>query len=452
MWFWNHFGVFVYWTIATRSCFFPWVVTPLQEVFTSILAGNVGSVCHCLAHEFGSMLCHFSRFTSASFRFHVFSWQRCFAATADLTKWQRRCSRLTRLQQRITFPPMKSITVEGETYKLPLKTVGPPKEQPTQDGLEYLVGFFDGDGCVSMRTHTGQITLRITQNVDSMKVLLHFRDCLGGGIGVERQRTGTQKACLYWQLTGPNLRHAAALMGQVPSMKQAQLRIGARTIAKTRRAEFLERLAQMKQSEYCPRKLKCTWAYFAGFFDAEGSISVHPSGQIRLQLGQVNPFVLKQLLSFLHQRGLERWRLSEQKSCWRLCCAHKATSIKTLECLLENGLLVKEKQAKLGLTLSSDNCRHLREALVVLNGWQERYARLDEEGVERANQIQALQVRSYRTSCPEKRELLRAAIQDLQAEHVFQKLVSKCYLLRKDIRNSLSEGAYVTPSWGKGGR
>lgn len=391
------------------------------------------------------MLCHFSRFASATFSFHVFSWQRCFAATADLIKWKRRCARLTRLQQSISYPPLKSITVEDETYKLPLKTVGPPKEQPTQERLEYLVGFFDGDGCVSMTTHTGHIALRISQNVDSVRILLHFRDCLGGGIGVERQGTGTQKACLYWQLTGPNLRHAAALMGQVPSMKQAQLLIGARTIAKTRHAEFLERLAQMKQREYCPRKFKCTWAYLAGIFDADGSISVGASRHIRLQLGQVNPFVLKQLLSFLHQRGLGRWRLSEEKDCWRLRCTHKATSIKTLECLLKNGLLVKKEQAKLCLTLSGDNSRHVREALMVLNGWQKRYIRLDEEGIERANQIRALQGRSYRTSCPEKRELLRAAIRDLQAEHVFQKLVSKCYLLRKDIRNSLSEGAYVTP-------
>ena len=394
------------------------------------------------------MLCHFSRFASASFRFHVFSWQRCFAATADLTKWQRRCARLTRLQQRITYPPMKSIKVGDETYNLPLKTVGPPKEQPTQEGLEYLVGFFDGDGCVTMSRQTGQITLKITQNVDSMKILLHFRACLGGGIAIERQRTGAQKACLYWHVTGPNMRHAAALMGQVPSMKQAQLLIGAKTIAKTkaRHAEFLERLAQMKQREYCPRKLKCTWAYFAGLFDAEGSISVGASRHIRLQLGQVNPFVLKQLLSFLHQRGLGRWRLSEEKDFWRLRCTHKATSIETLECLLKNGLLVKKEQAKLCLTLSGDNSRHLREALMVLNGWQTRYTRLDEEGVERAKQIRALQMRSYKTSCPEKRELLKAAIQDLQAEHVFQKLVSKCCLLRKDIRNSLSEGAYVTPS------
>jgi len=340
---------------------------------------------------------------------------------------------------------MKSITVEDETYKLPLKTVGPPKEQPTQEGLEYLVGFFDGDGCVTMKTQTGQITLRITQNVDSMKVLLHFRACLGGGIGVERQRTGTQKACLCWRVTGPNMRHAAALMGQVPSMKQAQLLIAARTIAKTRHAEFLERLAQMKRNEYCPKRLKCTWAYVAGFFDAEGSITVNAFGRIRLQLEQVNPFVLKQLLSFLHQKGLESWHLYERKKISQLFCGRQATSIQTLECLLHGGLLVKKVQAELALSINHDNSRHVREAIFGLNGWQARYSRLDEGGIERANKIQALQVRLCRTSCPQNKELLRDKIQDLQEAHVFQKLVSKCHLLRKDIRNSLGEGAFVRP-------
>ena len=141
------------------------------------------------------MLCHFSRFASASCRFHVFSWQRCFAATADLTTWQRRCARLTLLQQSITYPPIKAIKVGDETYKLPLTAVDPPKEQPTQEELEYLVGFFDGDGCVTMITQNGQIALTISQNVDSVRILLRFRHCLGGGIGARSPRKGTQKAC-----------------------------------------------------------------------------------------------------------------------------------------------------------------------------------------------------------------------------------------------------------------
>ena len=250
---------------------------------------------------------------------------------------------------------------------------------------------------------------------------------------------------LQWRVTGTRMRHAAALMGKVPSMKQAQLLIGARTIAKTEHAEFLEQLAQMKRSEYCPKRLKCTWAYLAGFFDAEGSITINPFGQIRLQLEQVNPFVLKQLLSFLHQKGLEGWRLYERKRSSMLCCYQKATSIKTLECLSHSGLLVKKLQAELALSVNHDNSRRVREAIFSLNGWQARYRRLDEGGVERASKIQALQLSLRRTSCPQNRELLRDKIQDLRDAHVFQKLVSKCHLLRKDIRNALDEGAFVSP-------
>ena len=76
-----------------------------------------------------------------------FSWQRCFATAAEWNRWQRRCHRLTKLQQRITFPELKSIGVKGVAHSLPLKAVGPPERNPTQEELEYLVGFFDGDGC-----------------------------------------------------------------------------------------------------------------------------------------------------------------------------------------------------------------------------------------------------------------------------------------------------------------
>ena len=103
-------------------------------------------------------------------------------------------------------------------------------------------------------------------------------------------------------------------------------------------------------------------------------------------------------------------------------------------------------QAELGLTISRDNYKEVRQAIAGLNGWQARYRRLDEAGIERAKEIQTLQIRSYRTSCPQKLELLKDRVRDLQKEHVFQNLVSKCRLLRKDIRKALREGALVVPS------
>ena len=80
-----------------------------------------------------------------------------------------------------------------------------------------------------------------------------------------------------------------------------------------------------------------------------------------------------------------------------------------------------------------------------LNGWQKKYNRLDEEGVRRAKELKSLQAKMRTSSCTKEQELLRDTIQVLREEHVFQKLVSKYHLMRKDIRKMLSEGAFVTP-------
>ena len=392
------------------------------------------------------MVYHFGRFAAAScWRFHAWSWQRCFA-TADLAKWQRLCSRLMQLQGRIRYPPLKSITVGDETYHLPLKAKDSAPQKPTQAELEYMAGFFDGDGCVSMEKSSGKISLKITQNVDSAGVLLYFRDRLAGGVGMGCCRTGRQKACLHWQLYGSQPRHAAGLLSQVPSMKQAQLLIAAKRVAKTHRGEVAEQLSRFKQRNHRPNRLRCTWPYFAGFFDAEGSVGVDAlTGGLHLEVWQVNPFVLEHLLRFLHQDGLKSWHFYQGNSCAKLRCYETATCKRTLERLLKNGLLVKKKQAELALSITSKNYRQVREAIMSHNGWHQRYRRLDEEGLDRAKEIQVLQRNLLRLSCTEKSQLLEGKIRDLQAEHIFQKLVSKCRLLRKDIRSSLSEGAFMIP-------
>ena len=186
--------------------------------------------------------------------------------------------------------------------------MGPPERNPTQEELEYLVGFFDGDGCVSMRSGNGQIDLQISQNIDSAEVLLHYRELLGGGICKHRAGTGKKKATLSWQVCGSKMRHVAALLAQIPSMKQAQLKIAAGgNIEGPRRERIREQLFQLKQKDHIVKKLKCTWSYFAGFFDAEGSVTVKAlSVGLGLQVKQLNPFALERLLGFLHDSRLVR--------------------------------------------------------------------------------------------------------------------------------------------------
>ena len=380
-------------------------------------------------------------------RFHAQWWQRCFATASEWNRWHRRCHRLSQLQGRIKFPPPTSFTVEGVTHDLPMRSVGPPQRHPTREELEYLVGFFDGDGCVTMRSGTGEIQLNIGQNIDSAHVLLHYRELLGGGISKHSIGTGKTKTMLMWRVCGSKMRHVAALLGQIPSMKQAQLKIAVGgNIEGPRRERTGEQLFQLKQRDHIAKQLKCTWAYFAGFFDAEGSVSVVPScAGLVLNVKQNNPFVLKRLLEFLHGSKLDSWRLLEDQNCARLVCYDLATSKQTLKHLLDHGLLVKQKQAQLALSLNAANHKMVREAVMQLNGWQTKYSRLDEEGVCRAKELLSLRGKMRRSSCTKEQELLKGEIQELREEHMFQKLVTKCHLMRKDIRKVLGEGAFVTP-------
>ena len=258
-------------------------------------------------------------------------------ATMELGRWQRRCDGLTRIQLRICFPRLETINVGGETYQLPLRSVQ-PKRAPNQEELEYLVGFFDGDGCVTMEK-TGQVRLAVSQNVDSADVLIHFRSLLGGGVGFLAAATGTSKAALRWQVTGFKMTEAATALSAIPSMKQAQLLIAAKgNVAQADRLLVDKDLKMLKQKEHVPHHPpECSWPYFAGFFDAEGTIGVSPTSvRLRLEVGQVNPCVLVHLLQLLHGSGLCAWTLYDRGSHSCLVCQDLRHCKQILELLFEN--------------------------------------------------------------------------------------------------------------------
>ena len=378
----------------------------------------------------------------------LFSFVRSYSAT-DLERWQRRCDRLAQLQRSIRFPPPQTLTVHGETYELPL-AAAEPFRTPSQEELEYLVGFFDGDGCVSLNRQAGQMSLQVEQNVDSADVLLHFRAFLGGGVYNTRRATGSRKATLRWSVSGTKMQEAAAALGSIPSMKLAQLQIAsAGSVALNDRALVEQKLHAFKQKHHVPRPLpNCSWPYFAGFFDADGSICVTARGSqyVRLQLSQVNPCILGQLQHFLHQNQLESWGLYHYAQSSVLACGNLAECKESLERLLANGLLVKRQQAELALNLSVENHLRTRDAISGLNGWQARYWRLDKEGIARATEIKRLQARiRYQVASGLEYSSLQCQLGELRSAHALQNIISRCNLLRKDMRQALREGGQVTP-------
>ena len=378
-------------------------------------------------------------------RFETRQTLRCFSSFGtDLDRWQQRCDRLAQLQRRIRFPRLQMITVDGQDIKLPLPAVEPLRT-PNQEELEYLVGFFDGDGCVSMRKETGEVQLQISQNVDSAEVLLHFRSLLGGSICRQAASTGVTKATVRWQICGAKMTAAAATLARTPSMKQAQLLIATRgRVAQNDRATVAQCLQMLKQRQHVPDHWSdCSWPYFAGFFDAEGCISVRPlNAGLQLSMGQVNPSVPVHLLLFLREKGLPTWRLHHRTACSSLVCTNIKECKQTLELLLEHGLLVKREQAELALSLTAENHLQIRDAISSLSGLQGRYQRLDSAGVARARDIKRLQARVRRLAGPERARVL-SQLDELLAEHKLQKLISQCDLLRTDMRQCLRQGGQV---------
>ena len=374
---------------------------------------------------------------------------RCFSRFGtDLERWQRRCDRLTRLQRRIRFPPLETITVNGQNIKLPLPCTEPMRT-PSQVELEYLVGFFDGDGCVSMTKETGKVQLAISQNVDSAEVLLHFRSFIAGSVHRQSASTGSKQAVLQWRVYRPKMAAAAAeTLSRVPSMKQAQLREATKgRVAENDRARVGQSLQTFKQRQHVSdQRLECSWPYFAGLFDAEGCISVNVNyAGLQLRLGQVNPCVLVYLFRFLQENELHSWSLRDRAACSSLACTKMQNCKKTLELLLANGLLVKRKQAELALSLTAENHLEIRDAISSLSGLQGRYQRLDADGIARTREIQRLQQRLRYISGPAPASML-SQIEELQAEHMLQKLISRCDMLRKDMRRSMRQGGVVVSS------
>ena len=311
-----------------------------------------------------------------------------------------------------------------------------------------MVGFFDGDGCVSLNKATGQVHLAITQNVDSAEVLLSFRSLLGGSVCRQSASTGSMKAKVQWRIYGSKMTAAAATLSRAPSMKQAQLLVATKgRVAENDKARVGRCLQMFKRRQHVPDRWgECSWPYFAGFFDADGCITVRPSSVgLKLSMDQVNPCVLAHLFSFLHEKKIRSWNLYHGPSSSELVCQSIEDCKQTLELLLENGLLVKRRQALLALSLTAGNHLRIRDAISSLNGWQKRYQRLDSAGIARAREIQRLQWRLRRLAEPEHASML-SQLHQLRAEHNLQKLISRCNLLRKDMRQSLRQGSAVVSS------
>ena len=325
----------------------------------------------------------------------------------------------------MTWPLLTSFEAYGHTYGLPLRASAnfstACAEVPQMTYLRYLAGFFDGDGCCTSHSRSS-IFLSIHQSFDRAEILVLFRSVFGGGIGRGKPGRGLRKPILQWQLFGTNASNAAKLLAPHSIVKRRQLELANDSFQAQRRQALKPRMKALKLHDSCVVGL-CTWEYLAGFFDAEGNISVG-EGTVNLFISQKFATVLECLCRFLDSELGCNLCVRHCRACWRLEVTTTYTSKRILQNMLQAGLVQKAKQARLALAVTPANSIHIRGLLFDLVGNQRFGKRLDHHGIERARKIRAACRRARYALRKGKQNEASATLQDveiLKSDHELQK-------------------------------
>ena len=296
------------------------------------------------------------------------------------------------------WPRLTSFMANGQLYPLPLSpdaSFGAPSIEHSH--LRYLAGFFDGDGCVRYNSSVRGCMLQISQSFDAADVLTLYCSAFGGGIYRLGRGAGLCKPALQWQLAGRKLtRQAASLLSQHSITKEKQLRIAAHW-PETRAGQIsaVDELTALKRFDSSiSNKGSCTWDYVAGLFDADGSISPNGKYGLQLALAQKHITVLEYVRRFLAcETGVEI-TVSRRPHVSQIQVGAIGNCQLIVEGMLKAGLTRKRRQAELVLEYKPENAEAIRTALKSLNGNQRFGKRLDEAGLDRAQDIRKTRSRA----------------------------------------------------------
>ena len=280
------------------------------------------------------------------------------------------------------------------------------------------------------------IELQIGQSFDQAEVLVLFKSAFGGGIYKLEDGQGLRKPMLQWRVTGSGAVRAARLLAPHSLVKRRQLECAQDWVQLSRRESVTQRVRSLKQHDSCVEGL-CTWAYVAGFFDAEGNISVHGSGTLKLSLSQKFGNVLECLHRFLSGElekgpGIRTCR----RGCFILAVSATPTSKRMLQKMLQAGMVQKARQARLAIDLTKENLLQTRSQLFDLVGNQKLAKRLDAYGLERARKISNARDRARYAVIKgqqDKADAVLHEIDTLKQYHAFHKAGLENKQLRKYI-------------------
>ena len=297
------------------------------------------------------------------------------------------------------WPILSCFSSGGQSYSLPLRAESRDLSRlPSEPVLAYLAGFFDGDGSVVCNSKLSGCSLSIAQSFDQAEVLMLFYETFGGSITRQGSGMGLRKPLLQWVACGQSARNAAQLLAAQSITKRKQLLLAAQwPEAKPHREERKTELHALKQCDSAVAG-RCSWEYFAGFFDAEGYIHQKSSGaSLVLRIVQKYPRVLKCLRAFLARSlGKDATLAKSRDSLHALWVCGLTSCQAILQHLLAAGLLRKADRARLVLGLTPETAAQVHTELGHLTGNQKFGKRLDAAGRTRARKIHATQQQAAR--------------------------------------------------------
>ena len=369
-------------------------------------------------------------------------WATCPAVLEGKTlqQIQRRITALKRLQSSLLWPPLSEFEAFGKKYPLPLKACQPEMAEVPVERLQYLAGFFDGDGCVTSRK--GRPYVAVGLSSCSAEALLFFRDAFGGGITKNVSGRGLRKPTLQWGLYAEKSTLDAAQYLQMYSiLKRSQLQLLIDWPRKSdQRRQAVQHLLHLKSCDFYEHG-ELSWPWLAGFVDAEGCIGIRPEGKnVFLNITQKDDAVLEKIFRFMQAEGISAAQVRHDgRDAHVLVVSALESALILLDNLLRSGLWLKRKQAETALLVKELNHDDLRRRISATAGNQMRYSRLDSNGCERARKIRALygKIRSSKNKLPKQEEELSL----LREEHAYKNLITTYSTLRSDTKLLISQGA-----------
>ena len=310
-------------------------------------------------------------------------------------------NQLRSILKTLRWPKLRSVEVDGQVYHLPYAKLeagscSPSKAVQPRGKIDYLAGFFDGDGFVgSTRTLSG-CRLVVGQSVDQAQILLQFQETFGGGISRSSDGVGLQRPMLAWSISGIRARSAACELAKCSITKRKQLLLAAQWPKDKRlQEEFNASLSCLKKQDSAV-PAGCTLEYFTGFFDADGCITIRAEGGMRLEVSQRFGNVLDCLKDCLSEVcGVESCvRSYRHVSVLSISGAYSCKLL--LHAMLRAGLSCKAQQAEIALSLTRENLAEVRRGKAQLGGNQYFGKKLDEHGIQRIRSIAALQQKARR--------------------------------------------------------